>query len=612
MRFVQLTAAMALGAAATVATAALGQSATTYGGMSLDRYDPAARGSDWFELDSLDLRGSGRFAAGFTLDFADQPLVEYKPSGGSNTALVSDQLFAHVGASVVLWSRVRFDLNLPIALQQGGTSVTALGGENYAAPSGAALGDLRLGGDVRLFGQRGEAATGAIGLSAYLPTGSPGAWTGDGSVAIGPHFLLAGEGDWWAYAWRLAFVYRSNQNPVDGIPTGSVLQGGVSVGLKAADGKLLIGPEFYGATGVGSGQSLFDYDTTPAEIVLGIHYRIGQFVLGLAGGPGLTQAFGTPTFRGLFSFDWAPLPVLDRDHDGFADNVDACPDTPGVASDDPKLNGCPPPPPDRDNDGIPDAVDACPDTPGVASDDPKKNGCPPPPPDRDNDGIPDSVDACPDTPGVPSDDPKKNGCPPPPPDRDHDGIPDNVDACPDTPGVPSDDPKKNGCPKDTDGDGVPDSEDNCPTVPGPASNHGCPVTKKQLVVLRVDKIEILQKVFFKTAKATIQKRSFELLNQVAEVLKSHPDIAHIQVEGHTDTVGRPAKNQALSQARAESVKAYLVKQGVDEDRLVAKGFGQDKPIETNSTAVGRAANRRVEFNILPAAATEPQVAPLVP
>jgi outer membrane protein OmpA-like peptidoglycan-associated protein len=99
--------------------------------------------------------------------------------------------------------------------------------------------------------------------------------------------------------------------------------------------------------------------------------------------------------------------------------------------------------PDRDHDGIPDAEDACPDTPGVRSDDPKKNGCPAEAPDRDHDGIPDAEDACPDTPGVRSDDPKKNGCPP---DRDNDGIPDAQDACPDTPGSADPDPKKNGCP----------------------------------------------------------------------------------------------------------------------------------------------------------------------
>jgi outer membrane protein OmpA-like peptidoglycan-associated protein len=91
--------------------------------------------------------------------------------------------------------------------------------------------------------------------------------------------------------------------------------------------------------------------------------------------------------------------VLDAD--------DACPDVPGVKTQDPKTNGCPS---DRDNDGILDADDACPDTPGLKTDDPKTNGCPPDP-DRDKDGIVNEQDACPDTPGPRTADPTKNGCP---------------------------------------------------------------------------------------------------------------------------------------------------------------------------------------------------------
>src|SRR5678815_3124353 len=90
----------------------------------------------------------------------------------------------------------------------------------------------------------------------------------------------------------------------------------------------------------------------------------------------------------------------------------ACPDIPGVKTDDPKTNGCPPPPPDRDGDGVVDSDDACPDTPGVGTDDPKTNGCPPPPPDRDGDTVIDPEDACPDIPGLVTNNPKTNGCPP--------------------------------------------------------------------------------------------------------------------------------------------------------------------------------------------------------
>lgn len=82
---------------------------------------------------------------------------------------------------------------------------------------------------------------------------------------------------------------------------------------------------------------------------------------------------------------------------------------PGVRTDDPKTNGCPPPA-DRDKDTIIDPEDACPDEPGVRTDDPKTNGCPAPK-DTDGDGILDPVDACPEVPGPANEDPKKDGCP---------------------------------------------------------------------------------------------------------------------------------------------------------------------------------------------------------
>jgi outer membrane protein OmpA-like peptidoglycan-associated protein len=227
----------------------------------------------------------------------------------------------------------------------------------------------------------------------------------------------------------------------------------------------------------------------------------------------------------------------------------------------------------------------------VKTKDPKTNGCPP---DRDHDGVYDSVDACPDVPGVKTDDPKTNGCPPPPPDRDHDGIVDSEDACPDEPGIP----ELKGCPdKDTDGDGLVDRLDNCPTEKGPKENYGCPLKQKQLVVITKERLEIKDKVYFDTDKATIQKKSFGLLEQVAKVIVGHPEILHVIIEGHTDNVGKPAHNQDLSQNRAESVKSFLVSHGVQGDRLDAKGFGQDKPIDDNKTAAGRANNRRVEFRL---------------
>ncbi len=287
-----------------------------------------------------------------------------------------------------------------------------------------------------------------------------------------------------------------------------------------------------------------------------------------------------PDLPGVASAKGCP----DRDGDTVPDALDRCPDTPGK----PELDGCP----DRDGDGIADAQDACPDVPGVKSDDPKKNGCPA---DRDGDGIGDAQDACPDVPGVKSDDPKKNGCPV---DRDGDGIGDAQDACPDVPGVKSDDPKKNGCPLDTDGDGIVDAQDACPNDPGPSNpdpkKNGCPS-----VSVQGSQIVILEQVKFRTGSAEILPESAGILDAVSKALKDHPEIGKLRVEGHTDNQGAAAGNKWLSQRRAASVVAALVKRGVEAARLTPQGFGQERPIDTNATEPGRQNNRRVEFHIVP-------------
>jgi outer membrane protein OmpA-like peptidoglycan-associated protein len=170
---------------------------------------------------------------------------------------------------------------------------------------------------------------------------------------------------------------------------------------------------------------------------------------------------------------------------------------------------------------------------------------------------------------------------------------DAKDGCVSEPG-----PVENrGCPDgDRDGDTVVDRLDNCPDVAGTVENQGC--KKKQLVVITQNQIQILDKVFFQTGKSKVRNRSRTLLNNVADVLKAHPEIKSIRVEGHTDNVGQAEKNKTLSQQRAESVVAYLIKRGVSADRLEGVGHGQERPIADNAVKTGRDQNRRVEFNIV--------------
>lgn len=231
---------------------------------------------------------------------------------------------------------------------------------------------------------------------------------------------------------------------------------------------------------------------------------------------------------------------------------------------------------DRDGDGVVDSLDRCPDVAGIAA----LKGCP----DRDGDGIADIDDKCPDEVGLA----KYQGCPIP--DRDKDGINDEEDKCPDVPGVA----RYQGCPvPDSDGDGVNDEEDKCPHEAGPASNFGCPV----IDVVIVEKVnKAAQNIFFNTGSYKLLPKSYSSLKEVVQILKDNPSYK-ISIDGYTDITGDKDKNQVLSENRANSVKAYLVGNGIEESRITAKGHGIEDPIADNSTAAGRAKNRRVEMKL---------------
>ncbi len=111
------------------------------------------------------------------------------------------------------------------------------------------------------------------------------------------------------------------------------------------------------------------------------------------------------------------------------------------------------------------------------------------------------------------------------------------------------------------------------------------------------KIDIDEKVQFEVNQAIIKSESHGLLNDVATILKEHPEITKLRIEGHASADGDDAQNLKLSDNRSKAVMAYLVSQGIDQKRLVAEGFGEKKPIADNNTEEGREKNRRVEFNI---------------
>jgi outer membrane protein OmpA-like peptidoglycan-associated protein len=264
------------------------------------------------------------------------------------------------------------------------------------------------------------------------------------------------------------------------------------------------------------------------------------------------ETYGIKHFQHMLGVAFLLGKDTDSDGDGIIDKVDKCPEVPGLV----EFEGCP----DQDGDGIPDMDDECPDS--------------------DGDGIPDKDDECPEIPGIID----FNGCP----DSDGDGVQDSEDSCPEIAGIPA----LKGCP-DSHGDDVKDNDDKCPEIAGPINNEGCPrITEKEISRLQ----EIGQVIYFETNQDVLTKESTDSLDEVYSILVQYPSIS-FEIVGHTDSIGKVATNQLLSEQRAASVLRYLDEKGISSSKLESTGYGETRPLKTNSTPEGRRFNRRVEFII---------------
>ena len=389
-------------------------------GFAVNRYEPTAAGEWSFWVDHPWYSSMRYLAAGITLNYAHNPLVFGRVNSDGSfsqaTSVIEHQFLGHVDIAGSFLDRVMIAGTVPITFLERGTPAAG------AAPAnGVAAGDPRLGFWVRLFGQPYKSAVSlSLGAQAWIPLRSFGVTSGvaltssdEGVLRVMPKLALSGYAKHILWSFNAGFLYRPAARigtgvTDDGSTVGSELQLGAAVAYADMQRRFAIGPEaILGTQVLGTDSTApFTRNYTSLELLLGGHYNISNKVnVGLAGGIGLLRTPGTPDGRVLLRIGYAPMKeevkqILDRDEDGILDAQDACPDDPGIATDDARTHGCP----DRDRDGFLDADDKCPDEPGVAPD-----GCPLR--DKDGDGILDKDDKCVDVPETRNGYEDTDGCP---------------------------------------------------------------------------------------------------------------------------------------------------------------------------------------------------------
>jgi len=565
---------------------------------------------------------------------ADDPLVVYDmtdPDHPRRGSIVDSRVGGAISASLALRNRVALGVTLPVVVYQSGDEISGV--QMMSPLSSGGVGDAQLEAKVALLPEAGRTGL-AVRAALSVPTaGSDTDFLGEDSVTFAPELILSHDFGRVRAAANIGLLVR-DQARLGNLEVDDELYGRLGVGVSLTSQLELTGT-LSQATSLSNPFQAKNQGVLDG--LLGLNLATGGPVtVFVASGASANEGFGGADWRVLGGARLTSAGERDRDGDGVPDEDDQCPVVPedrdgfqdrdGCPDDDndgdgiaDAIDGAPNDPEDRDgfedqdgipeldndNDGIADDRDSCPNEPENLNGFQDDDGCPDVG-DEDGDGIIGAADQCPHEPEDVDGFEDQNGCPDP--DNDADGLLDGADACPTDAG-----PAENrGCPdRDRDGDTVVDRLDNCPDEPGSVANHGCKA--KQLVQITPTKLVIVGSVLFASGKDVVRRRSFRLLDNVAAVMQSHPEIREVLVEGHTDDRGDDAFNMSLSQRRAEAVVAYLVKKGIESSRLRAQGFGEERPIESNAKSAGRAANRRVEFTIVASSVdTSAPAAPAVP
>ncbi len=520
-------------------------------GVTLDAYRAAETPVDGFVVTRPVGLGHRRFAASLHVDYALEPLRA--PASATGRLLVDHELVGQVGFALGFFDRFLAAVRLPIVLVMGGPAATA-GAPSTRDPaaSGAGIGDVAISFRSVLVGGPRDTFALALATEATIPLAEAASSTQDLAGEAGATFTpeLAAE-------LRFAPV-RITANVgarFREIATYQALRVQHELTWALAVGVDVL-PDVLDATLEGFGATQLDRfgaaNASPVELLLGARVRpVVPLFIGLAGGLGLGDGYGAPSFRAALTIGYADVEGLgagEAEAEGESEvegeresEVESESEVEREVERESEAEGTPiehvlPPDPatygqlDRDGDRIVDAEDGC-----VL--------------DREDfDEIED-----------------RDGCPEEDADEDH--VADVSDACALTPGIATGDAATDGCPERA---------------------H---ITASGVIVI-TDRVE------FATGSDRILPSSEPVLHDVLAILESAEDVARVRIEGHTDDRGRDAANIRLSRARAASVRAWLEAHGIAADRLEAWGCGEVHPLVPGTSTAARQSNRRVEFFVV--------------
>jgi OmpA-OmpF porin, OOP family len=457
--------ALLTGAATLVAAGAASTARAQQSTFHLDRVEVAGSPDDGFVLSRPYTRQNTIFFAQMALGYSLNPLHtndivtgqsanDKATLAASSSAVVSDQFTMYANVGFEFLDRFIVGLAFPVTWIQDGQNPNYAGQSNFFGSttggstfdeSGPSAGDTRL--DLRGVIWRSEDRKMAIGgqVSVFFPTGTYYQFGGDGSTTA----LVMVNAEYTTkivvpvtFVAQTGFDFRpetrvNQPTQGDGLGIGDEWRWAVGAFVPIKHGKYRLGATIFGQTGIQSdsfiGNTAFTRQNTPIEWQVEGRMKFGprnHWWWGLGGGTLIVEGYGAPDFRAIGMLGayvpildtsaaspdpkvalrekWRSQGMVDTDHDGIPDDLDACPNEPEDHKGNDPNDGCPEPP-DRDGDGIPDMYDKCPDVPEDKDGIDDTDGCPED--DADQDGIPDVSDACPREPGQPSPDPKKNGCP---------------------------------------------------------------------------------------------------------------------------------------------------------------------------------------------------------